>query len=173
MHSRHSTETTNDNITQGAEMTRKQHKRGYISKLHKSRENSHEMLFDVSYKSDTMTTNGRAAGVQNIVLNQSTLSRTKVVQRWRAAVATWWRGEVNICGRKICHSWKNILTKCVDNNTNMMYYKIEARVKTKPILYKPIFILPPFKFTPFNIEERQVNNYVWQKILCNSQVHWC
>jgi hypothetical protein len=137
-------------------MTRKQHKRGYISKLHKSRENSREMLSKVSYKSDTMTTNGRAAGVQNIVLNQSTLSHIKVVQRWRAAVATWWRAEVNICGRKICHSWKNILTKCVDNLINMMYYKIEARVKTKPILYKPIFILPPFKFTPFNIEERQV-----------------
>jgi hypothetical protein len=112
-------------------MTRKQHKRGYISKLHKSRENSRVMLFDVSYKSDTMTTNGRTAGVQNTVLNQSALSHTKVVQRWRAAVATWWRAEVNICGRKICHSWKNILTKCVDNLINMMYYKIEARVKNK------------------------------------------
>lgn len=71
-------------------------------------------------------------------------------------MATWWRGEVNICEQKIFHGWKIILTKCVDNLINTMYYKIEARVKTKPILYKPIFILPHFKFTPFNIEERQV-----------------
>lgn len=155
-HSRHSTETTNDNATQDAEMTRKQHKRSNTSQRHKCRENSREMLFDVSYKSDTMTINGRAAGVQNIVLNKCTLLRTKVVQRWRSTVATWWRGEVNIYGRKICHSWKNIMTKCVDNNINTMYSKIEARVKTKPILYKPIFILPHFEFTPFNIEERQV-----------------
>ena len=40
--------------TQAAGMGRKQHKRGYISKQHSRRENSREMLFDVSYKSDTM-----------------------------------------------------------------------------------------------------------------------
>ena len=112
-------------------MTRKQHKRGYISKLHKSRENSREMLFDVSYKSDTITTNSRRGRCPKYRTQERTLLRTKVVQRWRAAVATWWRGEVNICDRKICHSWKNILTKCVDILINMKYHKIEARVKNK------------------------------------------
>lgn len=47
-------EMHNDNAAQGAEMTRRQHKRGSISKQYKRREMRREMLSKVFYKSDTM-----------------------------------------------------------------------------------------------------------------------
>lgn len=53
-----------DTATQAAEMEQKQLKRGNVSKQHKGRENSREMLSKVTYKSDTMSQRQVVAGVR-------------------------------------------------------------------------------------------------------------